>query len=174
MTDIKFNTVNVRKFEELDSSFIDSIAYDSGSLYVTLGSDTYRYDDVPEEEFDLFSDASSAGHYYQGFRAAYGPADGHVVDMQFHLMPSFEDAEDVSKHNVVNLSVLNGGGEAKEDFNPEEFMSALDEQLAGIESGANKKIALACATNLFQGRGNSTGPDFVLQVSEQFEKYLNG
>ena len=53
-------------WKEIDSSFIDRVAYDenSGNLYVVLDHGSYVYNGVPVSVFERFLEASSKGRFF--------------------------------------------------------------------------------------------------------------
>jgi len=49
---------------EVDSSFVEAIAYNDDGLYVTLSHGSYLYNGVPEQVFEDFKNASSKGQFF--------------------------------------------------------------------------------------------------------------
>jgi hypothetical protein len=140
---------------EPDSSFIDTVAFDSdgGHTYVVMHGHTYYYDDVPYEAFVRLAMAQSPGHEYSTyFRDTFGPADRLDGNFQFTIR---EDGGVKDNPTIEETHEVPGPVE-----NPD---SKWD----------NRFTALDCASRVYQG-SEPIGVGLVLDAARTFERYLNG
>lgn len=81
------------------SSLVDDVYYDADTreLTVDLNDEIYRYSGVPEQVFNDFRSASSAGGFYTPeVKRKYGPGDylGHYDEINFE--PHYPTADDTT------------------------------------------------------------------------------
>jgi len=184
------DTVESSFIEELGFLFASSLEYDptveTGTLFVLINGDAYKYMAVSWEQYEALRDADSVGHEYREFVRAHGSSDEKLVGADLELLaepmrvPAPEDrgapvevSDDQEEFDFA--AILAAVEEATAETFEEEGDTYVQGDVLTVTAGSNEQMvreaALSMAVILLAGRKNVNAA-LAIEYAEEFAEYI--